>query len=102
MPSAMEVQSLNQDHQGSPFLFFFFFLSISYLYSLSLQLRFESIKNVCNLRKVRPRGVGGVEGGRGIPEGGNICILTTDSCCCMAETNIIKQHYYIINQLSFN
>ena len=29
---------------------------------------------------------GGV-GGREAQEGGDICILTADSCCCTAETN---------------
>ena len=26
-------------------------------------------------------------GGREVKEGGDICILITDSCCCTAETN---------------
>ena len=25
--------------------------------------------------------------GKEVQEGGDICILTADSCCCMAETN---------------
>ena len=28
-----------------------------------------------------------VGGRRVVPEGGDICILMADSCCCMAETN---------------
>ena len=28
-----------------------------------------------------------VGGGRQVQEGGNVCILTADSCRCMAETN---------------
>ena len=31
----------------------------------------------------------GVEGGRGVQEGGDICIPVADSCRCVAETNII-------------
>ena len=34
-------------------------------------------------------GWGGLEGQRKVQEGGDICILMADSCCCMAETNII-------------
>ena len=30
----------------------------------------------------------GVGGGREVQEGGDICILMSDSHCCMAETNI--------------
>ena len=30
----------------------------------------------------------GVGGRREVQEGGNICILMSDSHCCMAETNI--------------
>ena len=29
------------------------------------------------------------EGGREVPEGGDICILMADSQCCMAETNTL-------------
>ena len=29
----------------------------------------------------------GVWGGREVQEGGDICRLMADSCCCMAETN---------------
>ena len=31
----------------------------------------------------------GVGGGREVQEGGDICILKADSCCCMAEANTI-------------
>ena len=30
-----------------------------------------------------------VGGGREVQEGGDICILKADSCCCMAEANTI-------------
>ena len=29
----------------------------------------------------------GVRGGREVQEGGDICILKADACCCMVETN---------------
>ena len=31
----------------------------------------------------------GVGGGREVQEGGDICILKADSCCCMAGANTI-------------
>ena len=34
-------------------------------------------------------GWGRVEGGRKVQEGGDICILMVDSCCCMADINTI-------------
>ena len=44
-------------------------------------------------------GWGGLEGQRKVQEGGHICILMADSCCCMAETNIKCKA--IILQLKF-
>ena len=40
-----------------------------------------------------PEGWDGVGGEKEAQEGGDICILTADSHCCMAETktNIVKQ-----------
>ena len=38
-------------------------------------------------RELNPEGWDGVEDGREAQEGGDIYILTADSCCCMAETN---------------
>jgi len=32
--------------------------------------------------------------GREVQEGGGICILMADSCCCMAETNTVLQSNY--------
>ena len=35
------------------------------------------------------KGWDGVGGGREVQEGGDICIPMADSCCYMAETNIV-------------
>ena len=31
----------------------------------------------------------GVRGGGEVQKGGDICVLVTDSCCCVAEANTI-------------
>ena len=36
--------------------------------------------------------------GKEVQEGGDMCILTADSCCCMAETNTtLYSNYPLIN-----
>ena len=39
-------------------------------------------------------GWNGIGGGREVQEGGYICILRADSCCCMAETSTTLQSKY--------
>lgn len=47
----------------------------------------QSLKNLGNVWW--PRGVGCGRGGRD-HEGGDTCIIMTDSSCCKAETNVVK------------
>ena len=36
----------------------------------------------------------GLGNGKEVQQGGNTCVLTADSCCCMAEANTALQSNY--------